>query len=141
MRGNFSRSFGFLAALMVTVIAVFGCSKISDMLDSVSGDKLYFCEQYVPSSDNCIGKSEKYTTGLITVMVKLKAPIGATNVNINISDKASGEPVETVPFTVTSDMDYIYFNDVPFKTPGKYKVSLLKEDGTVVVSNDIEIVD
>ena len=36
---------------------------------------------------------------------------------------------------------YVFFDDVNFKKPGKYKVSALKPDGTVIVSNEIEIVD
>jgi hypothetical protein len=63
-----------------------------------------------------------------------KTKIGVDDVNINVTDKASGEAIETLPFTVQPNMDYIYFNDVAFNKAGKYKVSCLKKDGTVVVS-------
>ena len=70
-----------------------------------------------------------------------KKKLGVTKVNINITDLKSGEAVDTYPFDTDSDMDYVFFDDVNFKKPGKYKVSALKPDGTVIVSNEIEIVD
>jgi hypothetical protein len=67
--------------------------------------------------------------------------IGVDEVDINITDKETGKVVETLPFTVTPDMNYIYFNNVKFETPGKYKVSCLKKDGTIVVTGEIEIIE
>lgn len=138
MNSKIKPGLGFFLAVMVAVLTVFGCGKLTELVDK--GDKLYFCEEYVPSTDNCVGESSKYTTGTLTVMAKLEKPIGVRNVNINITDKSSGEAIETYPYTVSTDMDYIYFDGVDFKEPGTYKVSLLKEDGTVVVSNEIEII-
>ncbi|KAA0211647.1 MAG: hypothetical protein WBP57_03090 [Ignavibacteria bacterium] len=123
-----------LFPLVLLLIAVASCDFLK------GGDSLYFCEKYIPATDDCEGKSTKYTTGTLTVMVKLSKPIGETDVNINITDLSSGKVVETIPFTVTADMDYIYFDNVAFEQPGKYKVSLLKKDNTVVVSNEIEII-
>jgi hypothetical protein len=40
---------------------------------------------------------------------------------------------------VQSSWDYIHFDDVEFKEPGKYKVSCLKKDGTVIASGEVEI--
>lgn len=138
MNSNIKPRLGFFLAVMVAVLAVFGCGKLTELVDK--GDKLYFCENYIPSTDDCVGESSKYTTGTLTVMAKLEKPIGVRNVNINITDKSSGEAIDTYPYTVSTDMDYIYFDGVNFKEPGNYKVSLLKEDGTVVVSNEIEII-
>ena len=132
-----------LFLVLSAVIFIAGCGKISqlkDLTDKLSGDdKLYFCERYDPVKGE-INESEKFTKGKLTVMVKLKNPIGVREVNINITDKKTNEVVETLPFTVTSDMDYIYFSDVNFKNEGSYKVSCLKEDGTVVATGEIEII-
>ncbi|MCI0449286.1 MAG: hypothetical protein L0Y79_05790 [Chlorobi bacterium] len=122
------------AALTVLCLVVVSCSKLKDL---TGGDKLYFCEKYTTKE---IGEGTKFTTGTITVMLKLSKPIGVTSVDINITDQESGKPVETVPFTVQSSWDYIHFDDVEFKEPGKYKVSCLKKDGTVIASNEVEIV-
>lgn len=127
-----------ILSLAVLILAVTACSKLKDL---GSSDKLYFCEQYIPSSDKCEGESTKYTTGTLTVMVKLSKPIGATDVDINITDLATGKVRDTFPFTVRSSDTYIYFDGVEFKNPGKFKVSCLKKDGTVVISNEIEITD
>jgi len=114
-----------------------GCGKITSIFQ---GDRLYFCERY-DSVKGEIGESDKFTTGSLTVMVKLKNPIGVTDVDINVTDTKKNEVVNTHPFTVTSDMTYIFFDKVTFDTPGKYKVSLLKKDGTIIVSGNIEIVE
>lgn len=126
--------FKTFAAFAVLFLVLVSCSKLQEL---TGGDKLYFCEKYTTKE---IGEGTKFTTGTITVMLKLSKPIGVTSVDINITDPASGKPVETVPFTVQSSWDYIHFDDVEFKEPGKYKVSCLKKDGTVIASNEVEIV-
>jgi hypothetical protein len=123
-----------------------GCSKINKVkeltekvTDEVKGDRLYFCERY----DNVKGEvneSKKFTTGNLTIMIKLSKPIGVKDVNINITDLSSGKAVETLPFTVQSNWDYIHFDDVNFSKTGKFKVSCLKKDGTVVATGEIEII-
>ncbi|HAY34178.1 MAG TPA: hypothetical protein DCY06_08570 [Bacteroidetes bacterium] len=133
-----------VSALFVFIILIFGCGKLKNLTESVSGNKLYFCEEYDSSTDNCKGESNKYTEGNLTVMVDLrptKTKLGVRSVNINVTDISTGNVVETFPFDTDSDMDYIYFENVKFENPGKYKVSALKPDGTVIVSNEIEIID
>jgi len=130
-------NFKFLLALVVLTSLVVGCSMFGD-----KENKLYFCETYSPANGEQ-GVSSKFTTGTLTIMIDLrptKTKIGVSDVNINITDKATGEVVETIPFTVQPTMDYIYFNEVAFTKPGKYRVSCLKKDGTVVVSGEVEIV-
>ena len=138
MKKLFTREFKFIAALLLLVAVTFGCSKLKELTGD--SDRLYFCERYDPV-DGEINESEKFTTGTLTVMVKLSKPIGVTDVDINITDKETGKVVETFPFTVTSDMDYIYFDGVEFEEPGEYKVSCLNKNGTVIVSGEIEIID
>jgi hypothetical protein len=121
------------AALVILFLITVSCSKLKDL---AGGDKLYFCEKYTTKE---IGEGSKFPVGKITVMLKLSKPIGVTSVDINVTDVESGKPVETFPFTVQSSWDYIHFDDVEFPDPGKYKVSCLKKDGTVIASNEVEI--
>jgi len=135
-----NKKFRFITALLILAALTVGCSKFSSMF--AGENKLYFCEKYDTIKGE-INESSKFTTGTLTVMIDLrptKTKIGVTDVNINITDKSTGKAIETLPFTVKPDMDYIYFNDVEFKEPGTYRVSCLKEDGTVIVSGEVEIV-
>lgn len=122
-----------LSVFAVLFLVVVSCSKLKDL---AGGDKLYFCEKYTSKE---IGEGTKFPVGNVTVMMKLSKPIGVTSVDVNITDVATGKPVDTVPFTVQASWDYIHFDDVDFKEPGKYKVSCLKKDGTVIASNEVEI--
>ncbi len=120
--------------------ALYGCNKIKavkEISEQLQGDRLYFCERYVTKE---IGEGTRFKAGKVTVMVKLKNPIGESAVDINITDAASGKVVDTVPFNVTSSWDYIHFDNVEFKDPGKYKVSCLKKDGSVIASGEVEII-
>jgi len=144
MNQHYRNYFKFSFALLILVATVLSCSKLSEMSTDSNADKLYFCEEYVLSSDDCEGKSTKYSPGRLTVMVDVrpsKKKLGVESVNINVTDLKNGEVVETFPFDTKSDMDYVYFEGVNFKNPGKYKVSALKPDGTVIATNEIEIVD
>lgn len=125
--------------LLVSII--FGCDTIKKVANKEN--RLYFCESYDPDKGE-INESSKFTTGTLTVMVDLRPEgkkIGVKEVNINITDKGSNEVVDTKPYTVSEDMDYIYFDGVEFEKPGKYRVSCLKKDGTVIVSGEVEIVE
>ncbi len=130
----------FLAALFILASVTLSCGKFMNLINSEN--RLYFCESYDPVKGE-IGKSDKFTTGTLTVMVDLrpkKETIGVTDVDVNITDVHKNEVINTIPFTVSKDMNYIFFNNVAFDKPGSYKVSLLKKDGTVVVTGMVEIV-
>lgn len=132
-----------LFSLSVLIGLMLGCGKLSNLTGD-SSDKLFFCESYNPTTDNCEGKSLKYSEGYLTVVVDIrpsKKKLGVKSVNINITETSSGTVADTYPFETNPDMDYVYFEKVDFKKPGKYKVSALKPDGTVIVSNEIEIVE
>jgi hypothetical protein len=122
----------FTAFAVLFAIAV-SCSFLKNLS---GGDKLYFCEKYTTTE---IGEGDKFPVGNVTVMLKLSKPIGVSSVDINVTDLESEKPVDTFPFTVQSSWDYIHFDDVEFKEAGKYKVSCLKKDGTVIASGEVEI--
>ena len=138
---NIKTRFTFFALLALMIFpALYGCNKIKaikEVTEQLQGDRLYFCERYVTKE---IGEGTKFKAGEVTVMVKLKNPIGESAVDINITDAASGKVVDTVPFNIQSSWDYIHFDNVEFKEPGKYKVSCLKKDGSVIASGEVEII-
>ena len=108
-----------------------------------SGNKLYFCEEYKNGKE--IGVSDVFTIpsggGYLTVMIKLDEPIGVGKVDLRISKKTGGTEkiVETIPFDVQPDWDYIHFDEVTFKSAGMHRVTLMKADGTPIASGDIQI--
>lgn len=110
---------------------------------TVSGNKLYFCEEYRNGKE--IGVSDVFTIpsagGYLTVMIKLDKPIGVGKVDLRISKKTGGSEkiIETIPFDVQPDWDYIHFDEITFKTDGMHKVTLMKPDGTPVASGEVEI--
>ena len=120
-------------AFTILFIAIVSCSMLKNL---TGGDRLYFCEKYVTKE---VGEGTKFSAGKLTVMLKLSKPIGVSSVDVNITDASTGKAVNTVPFTVESSWDYIHFDDVEFKDPGKYKVSCLKKDGTIIASGEVEI--
>jgi len=131
------RTIGILAAVLILAS---GCNKIKQVqqiTEKFSGDRLYFCERYVTTE---IGEGTQFKPGKLTVMVKLQNPIGEKDVKINVTDLASGKVVNTEDFTVSPSYDYIHFDNIDFKDKGKYKVSCLKPDGTVIVSGEVEII-
>ncbi|RPI16192.1 MAG: hypothetical protein EHM58_12395 [Ignavibacteriae bacterium] len=136
----------YILILMIFAGYLSGCSKLNKVkeltekvTDEVKADKLYFCERYDAVKGE-VNEAKKFSTGTLTVMVKLSKPIGVREVNINITDLNTGKAVETLPFTVQSSWDYIHFDDVIFDKAGKYKVSCLKKDGTVLATGEIEII-
>jgi hypothetical protein len=130
----------FITLFVVSAVVLAGCSKIKQVqqiTEKLSGDRLYFCERYVTKE---IGEDTKFKAGKVTVMVKLQNPIGEKEVDINITDLATGKVVKTEPFTVQSSWDYIHFDDVEFKDKGKFRVSCLKKSGDVIVTGEVEII-
>jgi hypothetical protein len=113
--------------------------------------KLYFCEQYKNGEE--IGVSERFTPGWLTVMVDLRpagTTLGTGKVDLRltkIKDAAgndiSEKIIKTIPFDVQADWDYTYFTDkdnLKFSSPGTYKVTCMKKDGTPIVSGEVEVV-
>lgn len=109
-----------------------------------SSPVLYFCEQY--GSYGEVGISDRFTSGFLTVMVKADDPMGLSDVSIqfdkyNPSSK-SFSYYKKFPYTVSPDMNYIYFagDDLSFDTPGIYRVFLLDNNDRTVASALIEII-
>lgn len=104
----------------------------------VKNDSLYFCEEYKDSQE--IGNSDVfYITkdgGYITVMLRTVKGIGVTSVDIVLERDVAGlrEKVSTEPFDVEANWDYIFFDKITFKEPGKYKVSARKKNGDIIAS-------
>jgi len=75
------------------------------------------------------------------VMIRLDKPIGVGKVELRISRKTGGseEIIETLPFDVQPDWDYIHFDEITFRKAGIHKVTLLKPDGTPIASGEVEI--
>jgi hypothetical protein len=134
------KSIRFITLFAAALILISGCSKIKQVqqiTEKLSGDRLYFCERYVTKE---IGEDTKFKAGKITIMIKLQNPIGEKEVDINVTDLATGKVVNTEPFTVQPSWDYIHFDEVEFSDKGKFKVSCLKKNGTVIVTGEVEII-
>lgn len=131
---------GILALLVLIVVAVSGCDKIpfvSDWLGMKS--KMVFCEKYNPSQDVCENQGQSFKTGKLTVLIDLYSGIGVDDVNLNITDVNSNKVTNTYEFSVSNVLKKIYFENIQFDYPSHYRVSVLKPDGTVIVSNEVII--
>lgn len=113
--------------------------------------KLYFCEQYKNGQE--IGVSKRFTPGWLTVMVDLRPAgttlgVGKVELRLTKIKDASGSSIsekiiKTIPFDVQADWDYTYFTDktnLKFTSPGTYRVTCQKKDGTPIVSGEVEVV-
>ena len=106
-----------------------------------SCDILYFCVRYDGKEVDC---SDRFTTGRITVMVKLAKPITYSKVIIQLDkynpQDSSFEYYSEYPFDTDPDMTYIYFNDVEFGDKGIYRVFLLDPRKNNITSALVEII-
>jgi hypothetical protein len=104
-------------------------------------DILYFCVKYDGGEIDC---SDRFTTGKITVMVRLASPIYFTNVTIQLDKYNPREGIfeyyDDYPFDVEADMTYIFFRDINFKDPGFYRVFLLDPSKNTITSAVVEII-
>lgn len=114
-----------------------------------SGDsdvKVYFCEEYKDGRE--IGVSDVFIIGprggYFTCMIDMRGTgktIGVGKVDLRISKLGDAEKIiATENFDVQPDWDYIYFDKFhTFYSPGDYKVTVLKPDGTPVGSGTVTI--
>ncbi len=125
--------------VLLTFMAVLLIASASETTSQgLKNDSLYFVEEYTDNGE--IGNSEEFYIptggGHITVMLRTAKPIGITSVNIVIERDVAGikEKVISEPFDVEASWDYIFFDKMFFKEPGKYKVSAVKKNGDVIAS-------
>lgn len=103
------------------------------------GDKISFCVKYTPNTDNCEGRGNIFKAGKVTVLIELSEGIGVDEALVNITNEQNGSIVNTMQYTVGKSLKKIYFPNIDFPNPGKFKVSILTPEGNVVVSDVIEI--
>jgi hypothetical protein len=117
------------------------------------GVRLYFCEDYDVANSEEIGVSNTFTPGWLTVMLDMRdagRTIGCKKVYLDIYKITDEEENNITPvkmkrieFTVSANYDYIFFKDtdkLKFKTPGKYRVSLLDTQINIIAENTVKIV-
>jgi hypothetical protein len=117
--------------------------------ESSSNKELYFCEDYKNGKE--IGVSNRFSTGWLTVMVETgkENPFGVGKVELRLAKikDADGNPIsekiiDTIPFDVQADWHYTYFQDpkrLKFSSPGTYRVTMQKIDGTPICSGEVEV--
>lgn len=131
---------GILAILILIVVAASGCDKIPFLSGWLGmNSKMVFCAKYIPSQDICENQGQSFKTGKLTVLVDLYSNIGVDEVNLNITDVSTNKIVNTFEFSVSNVLKKIYFENIQFDYPSQYRVSVLKPDGTVIVSNEVII--
>lgn len=128
------------AAIFIIFLFVFG---FNSLLKAQSDPVMYFCEKYDKGET---GISDRFSTGYLTVMVICKHALGLRDVTIQFDrynfNNGKFEFYKDFPYSVTPEMDYIYFegNDLSFDQPGFYRVYLLDDKRKTVTSALIEIV-
>ena len=122
---------GILLLFMITTLSAQSC------------DILYFCEIYDTETGE-VNAGDRFYSGNLTVMALLAAPIYYTKVYIQLDKynprNGEFEYYSDEEFTVESDMDYMYFNDVYFGEKGFYRVFMLDPTKNTMVSAIIEII-
>jgi len=128
------------------LILLFGAVVISSNSVSAQGlrnDTLYFCEEYKDSKE--IGNADEFYLpekgGTITVMLRTKKPVGVAEIFILIEKDVAGirDKISSEPFDVEANWDYIFFADIFFPEPGKYKVSAVKKNGDIIASGYVRM--
>lgn len=106
-------------------------------------DTLYFCEEYKDSKE--IGNADEFYLpekgGTITVMLRTKKPVGVAEIFIQIEKDVAGirENISKEPFDVQATWDYIFFADMFFPEPGKYRVMAVKKNGDMIASGYVRM--
>src|SRR4030095_2077022 len=113
---------------------------------SSSDVKVYFCEEYTGGKE--IGVSDEFIIGrnggYFTCMIDLRGTgkkIGVGKLELRITKLGDNEKIiANEKFDVQPDWDYIYFDKFhTFYSPGDYKVTVLKPDGTPVGVGEVKI--
>lgn len=130
-------------SLLILLFGVVVISSNSVFAQGQRNDTLYFCEEYKDSKE--IGNSSEFYLpekgGTITVMLRTKKPVGVVSISILIERDIAGirSKVSSEPFDVQASWDYIFFADIFFPEPGKYKVSAVKKNGDAIASGYVRM--
>lgn len=159
---NFTNRFGFIFAILISVIIVFACGdkKESEVkkestkeettttskenTKSTGSNQLYFVEEYSKEGEE-IGKSEKFYInskgGYITAMLRTSEPIGVGAVDVRLERESleGTEIIDTKPYDVFPEKSYFFFDKITFYKSGDYKVTVFKKDGSPIASGNVRI--
>ncbi len=158
-----SANFSFILALIVCISVIVACGgkketagdnttkeevkkepTKTETSTSAGGNQLYFVEEYTKDGQE-VGKSEKFFIkskgGYITAMLRTAQPIGVGSVEVRLERESldGSEIIDTVPYDVSPDKNYFYFDKITFYKSGDYKVTVFKKDGTVISSGKVRI--
>ncbi|MGB9696960.1 MAG: hypothetical protein ACP5P3_07575 [Ignavibacteria bacterium] len=152
MKTNLSVTGTFLFILLVGVFSL-SCGKLKEVTKEVSSSepRVYFCERWDAVKNAPVNESTRFTPGYLTVVLEMPGDktLGVAEVNLRITKTkdASGTAVEkiigTFPFEVEATWNTAYFSDpenITFSEPGTYRVSVYKNDGTLLGSGELEVV-
>lgn len=142
-----------LLLILLVGIFSFSCGKLKEVTNKVSSNepRVYFCERWDAVKNAPVNESSRFTPGYLTVVLEMPGDktIGVGKVDLRITKikDARGNDVEkiigTFPFEVEATWNTAYFSDpenITFAEPGTYRVSVYKNDGTLLGSGELEVV-
>ncbi len=102
---------------------------------------IYFCEKYDNGEVNC---SDRFTTGKVTVMVKLINGFDSTSVSLQITRFMPAEDkfdyYKEIIYDVEKGTKFIFFPNIEFNDKGIFRVLLLDTKKNRLASALIEII-
>lgn len=142
-----------LVLIFLAGVFSFSCGKLKEVTKKVSSSepRVYFCERWDAVKNAPVNESTRFTPGYLTVVLEMPGDktlgVGEVNLRITKTKDASGSAVEkiigTFPFEVEATWNTAYFSDpenIKFSEPGTYRVSVYKNDGTLLGSGEVEVV-
>jgi len=163
---NFTKRFGFLFALIISISLVYSCGskkestgekedtkkeetkkeevKKESTTTSSASNQVYFVEEYTKDGQE-VGKSDKFFIsskgGYLTAMLKTSQPIGVGSVDVRLERESldGSEIIDTQPYDVSPEKNYFFFDKVTFYKSGDYKVTVFKKDGTPIATGKVRI--
>ncbi len=137
-KNKFKMKINYRSSLLILLLGVVLININSANAQGLRNDTLYFCEEYKDSKE--IGNADEFYLpekgGAITVMLRTKKPVGVEKIIIQIEKDIAGmkDKISTEPFDVQAGWDYIFFADIFFPEPGKYRVMAVKNNGDIIAS-------